>query len=72
VYREQFLADLRAGSITTRRAAVYRRAVERSGPVVSGGMRDLAADSLASGTYAVVCVALDEHKDIITAYIAGP
>jgi hypothetical protein len=47
-------------------------AKELSRVLVASGARGLLTDELGPGVHAIVCFVLDEHEDIVTAYLAGP
>jgi hypothetical protein len=47
-------------------------AEELSRVLVAPGATELLTDELGPGVHAIVCFVLDEHEDIVTAYLAGP
>lgn len=47
-------------------------AQELSRVLVDPGATGLLTDDLGPGVHAIICFALDEHEDIVTAYLAGP
>ena len=47
-------------------------AEELSRVLVAPGATELLMDELGPGVHAIVCFVLDEHDDIVTAYLAGP
>ena len=68
---EQFMADVRAGVIPPPGELPFI-AEEADRTLVEPGEAGELAAALTAGAYAVVCVALDEDEDIITAYVVGP
>ena len=47
-------------------------AEELSRVLVNPGATGMLTDELRSGLHAILCFALDEHEDIVAAYLAGP
>jgi hypothetical protein len=67
----QFMADVRAG-VEPPPGELPFIAEEADRTLVDRGETGELEADLAAATYAVVCVALDENDDIITAYVVGP
>ena len=68
---DQFLTDVREG-VEPAPGELPFIAEEAERTLVEPGETGELEAELAAGTYAVVCVALDEGEDIITAYVVGP
>lgn len=68
---DKLLADVRAGVIPPPGELPFI-ATEADRTYVDRGATGELAATLAAGTHAVLCVPLDEHDDIITAYLVGP
>ena len=68
---DEFLTDVREG-VEPAPGELPFIAEEADRALVEPGETGELAAEVTTGTYAVVCVALDEDEDIITAYVVGP
>jgi hypothetical protein len=68
---DQFLADVRSG-LESPPGELFFIAEEADRSLVDIGAAGELVAELRAGTYAVVCVPLDENEDIITAFVVGP
>ena len=68
---DEFLTEARAGDKPAPGELPFIAEEADRAFVEPGDTGELAAE-LAGGTYAVVCVALDEREDIIMAFVVGP